>query len=139
MSKSDKIILFVGSNPSNASTCDVAFHGSTISSRILTSWCSDLNGILMHINVLNNKTENNRPLKKSEINASLEKLAEKIAIIQPDKIVALGKTAAIALKLLNEKFYEMPHPSPRNRQLNDSEYINQKINKMREYCNNYDD
>lgn len=129
------VILFVGSNPANASICETAFHGSTRSSKILTGWCTNLQGMKVHLNVLNEKTENNRPLKKSEIKLNLERLASDIRGCAPAKIVALGKTAAFALTKLGVEFYEMPHPSGRNRLLNDPEYVSAKVKGLTEYCN----
>ena len=128
------IILFVGSNPSNASLTDIAFHAETKSSKILTSWSKNLDGIKMHINVLNKKTENNRPLKISEIGGNLEQLKSQLNIISPNRIIALGKTAARALTLLGVDFFEMPHPSGRNRLLNDRAYVEEKIKALTEYC-----
>jgi uracil-DNA glycosylase family 4 len=129
-------VLFVGSNPGQASQVDVAFHGSTKSSKILTSWIQDVNGCRMHINVLNEKTPNNRPLKRSEIKLNLPQLKEQLRCIQPRRVVALGKTAAFALRSIGVEFFEMPHPSGRNRQLNDKEWAAQKIKEMTDYCNN---
>lgn len=132
---SDKItVLFVGSNPSNASTVDAAFHGSTKSSKILTRWTKDIDAIKIYINVLNEKTENNRPLKNSEIKSNLPQLKTNIQAINPDRVVALGKTAAKALTLLHIAHYEMPHPSGRNRKLNDKNYEEQKVKGLTEYC-----
>jgi|GEM_PF-6223844 len=131
--KVPKVVLFVGSNPSNASTCDAAFHGSTKSSKILTGWCEGLPGMKMHINVLDKKTEDNRPLKVGEIKSNLEDLKEKIRWIKPDAIVALGKTATKALELIEANFYEMPHPSGRNRLLNDPAYVAEKIKGLIDY------
>ena len=108
-------MLFVGSNPSNASETDSPFHGSTRSGRILSSWCEDLPGTRLHVNVSDLKTENNRPLKVAEIKASLDSLKSKIEEINPSCIVALGKTAAKALSMLDVQFHEMPHPSGMNR------------------------
>jgi uracil-DNA glycosylase len=125
-------ILFVGSNPSNASTCDIAFHGSTKSSKILTEWTKDIQGTKMHVNVLNQKTKNNRPLTASEVKVALPRLAIDLAGV--DKIVALGKTAAKALSQLGVSFYEMPHPSPRNRLLNDPAYTTEKVKGLISYC-----
>jgi uracil-DNA glycosylase len=88
----------------------------------------------MHINVSNNKTEENRPLKVSEIKESLDPLMAEIVIAEADKIVALGKTAAKALTLLGVDFYEMPHPSGRNRLLNDPKYVEEKIKGLLEFC-----
>lgn len=129
------VVLFVGSNPSNASVTHAAFHSNTRSSKILTEWTANINGrILMYINVLNKKTENNRPLKKSEIKANLEELSKTISAISPEYVVALGKTAAMALTLLRQDYYEMPHPSGRNRKLNDKKYVEEKIKGLETYC-----
>lgn len=129
-----KVILFVGSNPSNKSTCDTAFHWTTRSSQILTAWSKDLTGIKCHINVLNQKTEDNRPLKKSEIKLNLERLASDIKGLGATHIVALGKTASTALTMLGVEYYEMPHPSGRNRLLNDPEYVVEKVKGLQEFC-----
>lgn len=128
-----KVILFVGSNPSRASTTEAAFHGSTKSSKILTAWTENVRGIKMHVNVLNKKTENNRPLKTSEIQLNLDLLKSNIEGISPDHVVALGKTASKALTLLGIKHYEMPHPSGKNRKLNDKKFVAEKIKGLLEY------
>jgi uracil-DNA glycosylase len=128
-------ILFVGSNPSNSSLTDAAFHGSTQSSKILTDWCANIkNGFFVHVNVINKKTENNRPLSRKEIQDSLNSLKQNIAGIKPDRIIALGKTASTALTLLQVDFFEMPHPSGKNRMLNDKQYVTQKVNDLVKYC-----
>jgi uracil-DNA glycosylase len=130
------IVLFVGSNPSNSSETDTAFHGSTRSSKILTEWCSHIEGAMfVHINVLSSKTPNNRPLSRKEILSSLESLQENLRGIKPDKIVALGKTASAALTLLHVDFFEMPHPSGRNRLLNDKDYMAKKLINLKRYAN----
>lgn len=129
------VVLFIGSNPSNASSSDAAFHGSTKSSQILTGWLANLpkdRGV-MFINVLNKKTEDNRPLKKSEVKANLEQLQSTITAIEPDYIVTLGKTADEALTLLHREHYAMPHPSGRNRLLNDPKYVEGKLKGLTEY------
>jgi uracil-DNA glycosylase family 4 len=130
------VVLFVGSNPSNASTCDVAFHGSTKSSKVLTEWIKHIpaGNMVMYINVLNKKTENNRPLKKSEVTSNLEQLKSQLSGIRPTRIVALGKTASTALTLLGQSHLQMPHPSGLNRQLNDQEFVEQKMKELAEYC-----
>jgi uracil-DNA glycosylase len=89
----------------------------------------------MHINVMNKKTDGNRPLKVSEIKENLESLRVDIVVAQADRVVALGKTAAKALTLLGVNFYEMPHPSGQNRLLNDPKYVEEKIKGLIEYCN----
>jgi uracil-DNA glycosylase len=129
-----KTILFVGSNPSNASLTEVAFHADTKSSKVLTGWANNLDGMKMHINVLNKKTEGNRPLRISEVGGNLEQLKSQLNTISADKVIALGKTAARALTLLGVEFFEMPHPSGRNRKLNDKEYVDGKIKELIDFC-----
>ena len=129
------VVLFVGSNPSNASTCDIAFHSSTKSSQILTGWTSHIKSrTFMHVNVSNNKTKDNRPLKQSEIDENIDRLLRLISSIQPCYVVALGQTAAKALRKINQPHYEMPHPSGRNRKLNDKRYVEEKIKGLVEFC-----
>ena len=130
-----EVILFVGSNPSNASADETAFHASTKSNKILASWCKDIIGEKIYINVLDKKTEGNRPLKLKEIKSNLDRLAEDINRIAPTRIIALGKTSSTALTLLGLKFFELPHPSGCNRLLNNPIYVSQKIKKLVEYCN----
>ncbi len=132
----DQILLFVGSNPSSKSVDDSAFHHSTKSGKILDSWCKDLVGTKVYINVSDKKTENNRPLTMQDTKNNLDNLREDIMIQNPDKIVALGKTAATAMTLLRLNFYEMPHPSGLNRKLNDKEYVAEKIKGLLEFCSN---
>ena len=90
--------------------------------------------LLFYLNVTNQKTGNNRPLKISEVRDALANLKRDMNYIGPDRIVALGKTAAKALTLLGVDFYEMPHPSGRNRLLNDPNYVQEKVKGLVSYC-----
>ena len=127
-------ILFVGSNPSNASTVDIAFHASTKSSKILTEWCKDIEGAKMHVNVCDVKTEGNKPLTQAQIDENLLLLKFKVTVANADRVVALGKAAAKALTLLGVEQYEMPHPSGRNRKLNDKAWVAEKVKALQNYC-----
>ena len=46
-------VIFIGSNPANASVTEQAFHGSTKSSKILSEWIKDIDAFKVHINVMN--------------------------------------------------------------------------------------
>jgi len=75
-------------------------------------------------------------MSSSEIHSNLATLSSQLAALAPNKIVALGKTAAKALTLLHLEFYEMPHPSGCNRKLNNKEYVAEKIKGLIEFCSN---
>jgi uracil-DNA glycosylase len=128
-----ELLVFVGSNPSNASSTESAFHESSKSFKILNEWIKDIKGEKKYVNVSNEKTESNRPLKVSEIKSNLPRLLQDIA--QANKVIALGKTAAKAVSMLGIDFYEMPHPSGLNRLLNDPEYVKEKIKGLQTFCN----
>ncbi len=127
-------VIFVGSNPSRASKTILPFYGDTKSDYVLSSWAKHLPyEVEMSVcNVMDAPTPNNKPLSVKEIKECLANLANKVN--GQDRIIALGKTAAKALTLLHLEFYEMPHPSGRNRLLNDKNYVEEKIKGMLEFC-----
>jgi len=131
-------ILFIGSNPSQRSKSIVPFWSDTKSNKVLKQWCDQLfygsMESLHYWNVAHYPTPGNRPLKTCEIHDALPKLREKIDEICPDKIVTLGKTAEKALQLLKIEHCAMPHPSGRNRLLNDPKYVEAKIEGLKTYC-----
>ena len=120
-----------------ASNTNNPFCVGTKSGLTLRSWMASLNDIpditFELANVSHKKTKNNRPLNTAEIREALPGLKVQIEYLVPDKIIALGKTAAKALKQCQMEFYELPHPSPLNRLLNDPEYVAGKIKGLKEF------
>lgn len=115
-------VVVVGSNPSHSPG------GPTLKN--LNNWLEQMNApIISFCNVSGFQTENNRPLKRSEYD--LESLS--FYVSGGDKVVALGNTASNALKLLKINHFKLPHPSPRNRQLNDSQFVNCKLEECQRY------
>lgn len=90
---------------------------------------------MMYDNITSQITENNRPLNKEEKALATTSLLERINRINPDRLVALGKAAAAALKKLELEFLEMPHPSGLNRKLNYKNYTAGKLAELKAYCN----
>lgn len=129
-------ILLLGSNPSGASTTTGAFDLSTKSGRTLSNWMARSGCHWCELrNVVSVPTPKNRPLKLSEVKEALPGLRLLIACGKYDRIVAIGKTAAKALTLLHYEFFELPHPSGRNRLLNDPAYIDEKLKRLAEFIN----
>ena len=129
-------VIFVGSNPSNASPDLSAFHESTKSSRILRDWIKEANvSEAVSVNVSDETTLNNRALTKSEIESLSYDLENKIRnhMTKDTKVVALGKTAAKALSFTGLKFFELPHPSGLNRLLNNQDFVKRKIQELKDF------
>jgi len=127
-------VLLIGSNPSVSSGSNLAFLPDTKSGKILQEWVSNIDADFEFTNVHQHKTDHNKPLSKKMIKDSLESLKSAIDYINPDRVVALGKTAETALKMLEIDFLSMPHPSGLNRQLNDKNFKEQKIKELAKYC-----
>jgi uracil-DNA glycosylase len=127
-------ILLIGSNPSTASSTDEAFSADTVSGRVVRSWIQGIDGTILFDNIVSQITKNNRPLHPNEIMCASESLLERINRIDPDRLIALGKSAAWALNELKLNFLEMPHPSGLNRKLNDKAYVTEKLELLRAYC-----
>lgn len=121
-------VLFVGSNPSVKNVDpEVAFKGAR-SYDNLVRWISTLNvEDYILVNVLDEVTTNNRPLTRSEIKRAVKSLSAKLATLKFDKVVALGASASVALKLLKVTHYRLPHPSSRNRQLNSKVFVDKQL------------
>lgn len=130
------MIVFVGSNPSVASGTNRPFDDDTRSYKVLWSWISQaglFNTIsVIYYNVSNKPTPNNRPLNKTEINQSIARIKSDLSGYT--KIVALGKTAHIALELAGVPHLAIGHPSGLNRKLNDPNYVKDCIDRLREYA-----
>lgn len=127
-------VLFVGSNPSTKNLDpNIPFEG-TKSSKVLEVWIKFLElADYDVVNILDKVTKNNRPLTKREIKSSLLEFKEKISSVEYDRIIALGNSASVALKMLKLSHYKLPHPSSRNRQLNSKEFVDNSLNECKVY------
>lgn len=50
-----------------------------------------------------------------------------------DTVIALGEKASKKLKDLDIPHFKLPHPSPKNRKLNDESYVNKVMKECYEY------
>lgn len=112
------MIIFVGDEPSSKNTNpDIPFLGTR-------SWAS----LNQWIDLLRIRDTNIITISNSDTQDQLEVIEYYHS--KGAKIIALGNKAAGRLTKLNIQYFKLPHPSPRNRQLNDPTYI---INKL-EIC-----
>lgn len=129
----DMRVLFLAQSPNRHNLHpEIAFQGTKSYSTLL-NWlrvckidfltCSFVNACLE----LDSKQPSEQDLKR--LSALLE--AKKF-----DRYVALGKVAAWTYRKLGiTEFYEMPHPSGLNRQLNDLTFLRNKLKGLQDYVN----
>lgn len=126
-------VLFVGSNPSQASKDLTPFDTDTCSGKNLHKWINKASiETAVCCNIVEKPTPNNRPLTKSEIQDNIPSLREKCSKFT--KVVAVGRTASMALNIAGIDHHQIEHPSGLNRKLNDQEYVEQMIEDLKKYC-----
>lgn len=112
-------VLFVGSNPSRKNlNSEQPFIGSP-SGKVLLQWIAILE--IKDYTMVNVSDKLDGPIYKRDMN--LGRLDMYVA--KHDYVIALGRTAHNALRYIKASHMLLPHPSPRNRLLNDKELINQ--------------
>lgn len=124
-------IWIVGSNPSPKNSNPKLPFWGTKSYETLNKWLTYLE-INKHglLNVSDEVTNGKIPKISNEDLARL-----RIKLDGASKVIALGNTAATALNKLGIKHFKLPHPSGRNRLLNDPSYLEDKLQKCKEYLN----
>ena len=125
--------ILIGSNPSNQSPDCSPFHASTRSRRVVDAWFNQIDTEIIYMNVCDLKMPGNKPLTRKMITESLPDLKSRLERYPGAKIVAVGKAASTALTLLRVQHFEMPHPSGANRLLNDLDYVQLQIKRLKIY------
>lgn len=116
-------VLFVGDKPSaHNNDPDVAFEG-TRSMETLQTWIKFLGLIPGEYKLIN------------RVHPSFEAT---VMLFQDCAVVALGEEASKALNALEEPHFKLPHPSGRNRVLNDHIYVESILRECRLYIHGPD-
>jgi len=119
------MILIVGQNPGNNPK---AFHYKNHTIDRLHKWCDELG--IKNFSFMNCVQERgNVSFRDVEWNV-LEETAR-----SHDKVIALGSFASSCLDRINISHFKLPHPSPRNRLMNDKEYVTQTLGECKDYIN----
>lgn len=125
--------LFVGSNPSHASRLQFPFAQDTKSGKQLRNW-TKIMGISDFdiINISDTPSPRNRPLRSKDLNqGDLDHIIQYTT--EYSKIITLGAFSSSVLKRLKIQHFKLPHPSPRNRQLNDHKFVEDQLIRCKEY------
>lgn len=120
------MILVLGQNPARASKTGQPFIGTQSGNRLTRILkYADVNSYVM-MNVSNQITENNKPLKVSELKNVAESLTFKNLLSDYSHVITVGKQATKTLELAleyydlkNIKHLSIPHTSPKNLIWND--------------------
>lgn len=114
------MILFVGDRPSKRTDPNVPFKGAACEARLI-EW-------------INSLTTGSYRICNSNNTVLLVEFTY-FAAIYGVPIVALGNKAARALRELDRSHYKLPHPSGRNRQINNKEFIAKKLADCKSWLN----
>lgn len=132
-------VLFIGANPALEGT-GKPFEGCR-SGEVLQEWLSYMmlsNDDVELDNVVGYKTPGNRALKASEISSVMTNLKKRL---KNRCVVALGNVALKACTKAGtaDLLLSLPHPSPKNRMLNDERDVKIRLMyvavKLQEYLN----
>lgn len=117
-------MIVVGMNPSNRPTKSKVYKNSTFDR--LNKWMDVLN--VQHFSFINllDHSKDNPTIKDVDFN-SLGVTKEY------DKVIALGGLASTALNKIGVDHFKLPHPSPRNRLLNDKTFEKKILKDCKEY------
>lgn len=118
-------VIIVGQNPGNNKKA-FYFRNHTIDR--LNQWCTELG---LHTYGFVNAVSKQGECKIKDADFDLLEAC----VSCHDKVVALGSFASACLDRINISHYKLPHPSPRNRLMNDKEYVRRVLNKCKEYIN----
>lgn len=126
-------VLVVGQNPSRHNLDPkIAFEG-TKSFTTIEEWMQEMSVASSGYMLVNAFIKVNQKYNKDEFEIAVARLNSYMKIIKPEKVIALGKMAAKALKKAGIDHFELPHPSGRNRKLNDVEWLQEQLFQAREY------
>ena len=118
-------VLVIGMNPSNKPTLKGK---SNATFKKLECWMDHLN--IQHFSFCNTFDE---PSEAKFSKIDFQRLCTLTS--QYDKILALGGFVSESLNRIDVKHFRLPHPSPRNRLLNDKLYEKKILKQCKEYLN----
>lgn len=119
-------VLIVGQNPGNNAKA-ANYRNHTIDR--LNQWCDEL--AIVHYGFVNAVTHKGECKIKD---VDFDRLQE--CVNDHDIVIALGAFASKCLEVINKAHFRLPHPSPRNRLMNDKEFIKNTLAECKEFLEN---
>ncbi len=121
------LVYIVADQPSNANLSPSVPLVGTDSYKTLLRWCGEMDVDVSRVRFYN---QNDGPFDNGMSRATLNQ-AVKLGQI---KVLALGQKASGYLNKVGvDEYFVLPHPSGKNRLLNDKEYVAHKLGACRKY------
>lgn len=119
-------VLIVGQNPGNNPKA-AKYRNHTIDR--LNQWCDELG--VSHYGFVNAVTHKGECKIKD---VDFDRLQECVG--DHNIVIALGAFASKCLEVINKTHFRLPHPSPRNRLMNDKEFIKNTLAECKQFLEN---
>lgn len=117
------MVIFVGDRPSKRTDPNVPFKGAACEARLM-EW-------IVYV-IPEDFTKVQVKILNSESFIDATKILMDVGLYNP-KIIALGNKASERLNKMQVSHFKLPHPSGRNRQINDKAYIVNKLDECKKY------
>lgn len=121
------LVYFVADRPTADNISSVVPLIGTDSYKTLLKWCGEMDVDITRVRLYN---QVDGPFDHAMARATLNQAIK----LDQIKVIALGQKAATYLmKVGVEEYFVLPHPSGRNRLLNNKKYVNEKLGACRKY------
>lgn len=121
------LVYFIADKPTKENLSPKIPLVGTKSYRTLLGWCGEMNVDVSRVRMFN---QSDKPFNGIGNVSSLNQATELGHI----RVVALGNKAFnYLLKVGVNEFFVLPHPSGRNRQLNNKKFVQEKLDQCRDY------
>lgn len=121
------LVYFVADQPTKDNIAPHVPLVGTDSYKTLLTWCGEMDVDITRVRLYN---QTDRPFDHIMSRTTLNRAVELGQI----KVIALGQKAAMYLNKVGvDEYFVLPHPSGRNRLLNDKEFVANKLGSCRKY------
>ena len=120
------IIYFLADRPAKGNLSESVPLVGTSSYKTLLNWCADMDVDVTRMKMFNQSDKPFEGLSGVSLNLAIKK--------GHIKVIALGGEAKkYLLKAGIEEFFVLPHPSPKNRLLNDQKFVDKTLTQCKDY------
>lgn len=126
-------LLVLGQNPSKSNTDpNVAFKGSKSESK-LNQWLNAVVPVDYECMIMNCSNSVDFKLTEDNLDIMIQRIDFVIKKENIDKIIALGNIPSKILKAAGIPHFKLPHPSGRNRLLNNKSWVAEQLQLAKEF------